>query len=88
MDVPEPPELNDTLLELKLSLGPLGEQTADRDTVPVKPFRLARLMVTVPVVPWTRVRELTLVLRLKSRTLTVSTIECVNEPLVAVTVTV
>ena len=66
VDVPEPPELNETLLELKLSLGPLGEQTADRETVPVKPFRLARLMVTVPVAPCTKLRELTLVLRLKS----------------------
>ncbi len=66
VDVPDPPEINETLLELKLGLGPVGEQTAERDTVPAKPFRLSRLIVIVPVPPWTRLRELTLVLRLKS----------------------
>ena len=54
----------------------------------MKPFRLARLMVTVPVVPWTRLRELTLVLRLKSWTLTVTVTEWEIEPLVPVTMTV
>ncbi len=66
VDVPDPPELSETLLELKLSLGPLGEQTAERDTVPVKPFKLTRSMVTVAELPLARVSELTLVLRLKS----------------------
>ena len=56
MDVPDPPELNETL-ELKLSLGPLGEQTAERDTVPVKPARLAMLTVTVPLVPAAMLRD-------------------------------
>ncbi len=50
VDVPDPPELNETLLELKLSLGLLGEQTGERDTVPVNPAMLAMLIVTVPLV--------------------------------------
>ena len=85
---PDPPELRDMLEELRLSLGPVGEQTAERDTVPVKPLILARLMVTVPLPPVARLSVLALVLRLKSCTLTVINTECVNEPLVAVTVTV
>jgi len=51
VDVPDPPELNETLLELKLSRGPLGEQTAVRDTVPVNPAVPAILTVTVPLLP-------------------------------------
>jgi hypothetical protein len=69
-------------------VGPLGEQTAERETVPVNPLMLARLIVTVPELPAVRLSELTLVLRLKSCTFTVITTECVNEPLVAVRVTV
>ncbi len=88
VDVPDPPEVSETLLELRLSLGPVGEQTAERDTVPVKPLMLARLIVTVPDVPATRLRELILALRLKSWTLTVIVTEWVNDPLVPVTVTV
>ena len=88
VDVPDPPEVSETLLELRLSLGPVGEQTAERDTVPVKPLMLARLIVTVPEVPATKLRELTSVLRLKSWTLTVIVTVCVVEPLVPVTVTV
>ncbi len=67
-DVPDPPEVSEMVLELRLSLGPEGEQTAESETVPVKPFMLARLIVTVPDEPCARVRELTLVLTLKSRT--------------------
>ena len=66
VDVPDPPELSETLVELRVSLGPAGEHTAERDTLPVKPFRLDRLIVTVPDEPWTRVRELMFVARLKS----------------------
>ncbi len=88
VDVPDPPELRETLFELKLSLGPAGEQTAERDTVPAKLFRLTRLMVTVPELPLARLSELTLVPRPKSSTLTVIVTECVIEPLVPVTVTV
>ena len=51
VDVPDPPELSETLLELKLSRGPLGVQTAERDTVPVNPAVLAILIVTVPLLP-------------------------------------
>ena len=65
------PELNDTLLELRVSVGPLGEHTADRDSVPANPLMLARFIVTVPLLPGDKVRELTFVLRLKSCTLTV-----------------
>ncbi len=88
VDVPVPPELSKTLLELKLSLGPVGEHTADSDTVPVNPFMLAKLMVTVPVIPGARLSEGTSVLRLKSETLTIIVTEWVKEPLVPVTVTV
>ncbi len=65
------PELNDTVLELRLSVGPLGEHTADRDTEPAIPLMLARLIVTVPLLPAAMVSELTFVLRLKSCTFTV-----------------
>ncbi len=88
VDVAVPPGPSETLLELKLSLGPVGEHTAESDTVPVNPFRLARLIVTVPELPAVRFMELTLVLRLKSTTLTIIVTEWVNEPLVPVTVTV
>jgi hypothetical protein len=57
VDVPDPPEINETLLELKLSRGPLGEQTAESDTVPVNPTMLAMLTVTVPLVPAARLRD-------------------------------
>ncbi len=87
VDDPEP-ELNETLLELRLSVGPVGEHTAERDTVPVNPFMLARLTVTVPELPWAMLSELTLVVRLKSWTLTVIVSVWVVEPLVAVRVTV
>lgn len=88
MEVPEPPEMSETLVELRLSRGSVGEHVAEIATVPAKPLMLERLIVTVPVLRGARVSELTLVLRLKSCTLTVITTECVNEPLVAETVTV
>ena len=66
VDVPDPPELNATLLELKLSLGPQGEQTAERDTVPVKPAMLERSTVMVPVVPAVRLSDVGFAARLKS----------------------
>ena len=66
VDVPDAPELNATLLELKLSLGPLGKQTAERDTVPVKPAMLVRLTVMSPVVPAARLRDVGFTARLKS----------------------
>jgi len=71
VEVPEP-ELSDTLVELRLSVGPLGEQTAERDTVPVNPLMLARLIVTVPLLPAAMLKEPTSVLRLKSCTFTVT----------------
>ena len=66
MDVPDPPELNETLLELKLSLGPLGVQIAERDTVPVNPAVLNRLIVTVPLVPAARLRDVGFTASVKS----------------------
>jgi len=66
VDVPDPLELNEIVLELKLSLGPLGVQTAERDTVPVNPAVLVRLIVTVPLVPVARLRDDGLTLRVKS----------------------
>ncbi len=87
-DVPVPPEISETLVELRLSLGLVDEQTAERDTLPVKPFMLARLMVKFPELPAARVRELTSVLRPKSWTLIVIVTEWVKELLVPVTVTV
>ena len=66
VDIPDPPELNVTLLELKASLGPLGEETAERETVPVKPAMLARLTAMVPVLPAVRLSDVGLASRLKS----------------------
>ena len=66
VDVPDPPELSETVLELKLSRGPLGVQTAERDTVPVNPAILAMLMVTVPLVPAARLRDDGFTARVKS----------------------
>ena len=66
VDVTDPPELNDTLLELKLSRGPLGEETAERDTVPLNPAMLAMLTVTVPLVPAAMLRDDGITLRVKS----------------------
>ncbi len=57
MDVTDPPELNETLLELKLSLGPLGVQTAERETGPENPAKLAKLIVTVPVAQRARLSD-------------------------------
>ena len=57
VDVPDPPELSETLLELKLSRGPLGVQTAERDTVPANPAILAILIVTVPLLPAAMLRD-------------------------------
>jgi len=71
VDVPEP-ERCDTLVKLRLSVGPVGEHTAERDTVPVNPLMLARLIVTVPLLPAARLKEPTSVLRLKSCTFTVT----------------
>ena len=65
------PELNDTLLELRLSVGPPGEHTADRDTVPANPLILARFIVTLPLLPAAKASELTFVLKLKSCTFTI-----------------
>jgi len=57
VDVPDPPELSETLLELKLSRGPLGVQTAERDTVPANPAILWILIVTVPPLPAAMLRD-------------------------------
>ena len=66
VDVPDPPELNETLLELKLSRGPVGVQIAERDTVPANPARLVMLTVTVPLVPAARLRDDGFTARVKS----------------------
>jgi hypothetical protein len=66
VDVPDPPLLNETLLELKLSLGPPGVQTAERDTVPANPAVLAMLIVTVPLVPAARLSDDGFTARVKS----------------------
>ena len=66
MDVPDAPELNETLLELKLRRGPLGEQIAEKDTVPVNPAMLAMLTVIVPLVPAARLRDDVFTPRVKS----------------------
>lgn len=86
--VPDPPDVSETLFELKVSRGLLDEQTAVRDTVPANPPMLVRLIVRVPLLPWGMLRLLGAADRLKSWTLTVIVIECVDEPLVPVTVTV
>ena len=66
VDEPDP-DVNDMVLELRLSVGGLvPEETADRDTVPVNPLTLATLIVTVPVLPMARLSALVFVERLKS----------------------
>ena len=59
-----------------------------RSTVPEKPLMLVSVTVKPLVDPWTTVIELGLTVMLKVPTLTVTTVVCVSEPLVAVTVTV
>ena len=54
------------MLELKLSLGPLGVQTAERDTVPVNPVKLAMLIITVPVEPAVKLSDEGFTARAKS----------------------
>ena len=72
LEVPDPPPgLIETLFELKVSLGPVGEHTADRDTVPANPLILARFIVTLPLLPAAKASELTFVLKLKSCTFTI-----------------
>jgi hypothetical protein len=88
VDVPDPPELSEILVELKLSRGPLGMEAAERDTVPVNPAMLDRLTVTVPLVPETKLREDGFTATVKSWTLTVIVTEWDDGPLVPVTVTV
>ena len=66
IDVPSAPELKEMLLELKLSLGPLGTETAERDTVPVNPAMLAMLTATVPLVPRARLSDDGFTARVKS----------------------
>lgn len=83
IEVPES-LLSETLVELMLNLGPVGVQSADRDTVPVKPLMLFRLIVTAPVEPRVRLSEPMLVLRLKSWKCTVTMAMWEIEPLVAV----
>ncbi len=66
MDVPDPPELSETLLVLRLSFGPIGAQTAERDTTPENPARLAMLIATVPLVPAAKLSDDLLTVREKS----------------------
>ena len=82
----DPLEESNTLRELSDAVIPEGLVEFVRATVPAKPFRLARLIVVEPEDPtliWIDAADV----MLKSTTLTVIAMMCVNEPLVAVIVT-
>jgi hypothetical protein len=66
----------------------VGAVTAERATVPVKPFTLVAVKVEVPVTPELIVTLPGLGIIVKSSTITVIAAECDNERLVEVTVTV
>lgn len=51
VEVPLPPDESDTLVGLRLSVGPVGELVADNVTVPLKPLRLFRVIVEVAWAP-------------------------------------
>jgi len=82
-----PPEETTTLVGLIEAVNPVVAK-AFRDIVPEKPFRLARLMVEVPVDPATMAMFAGLAVMVKSATFTVIKVEWVNVPFVADTVTV
>ena len=81
-----PPEETTTLVGLIEAVNPVVAK-AFRDIVPEKPFRLARLMVEVPVDPATMPMFAGLAVMVKSATFTVIKVEWVNVPFVADTVT-
>ncbi len=70
-----PPGLRVRLEEPRVSLGPVGAEVADNETVPAKPLMLARLIVTVPELPRGIVIEAGLAVRLKSWTITATRTE-------------
>jgi len=84
---PVAPEERITLVGLIEAVNPVVAE-AFRDIVPEKPFRLARLMVEVPVDPATMPMFAGLAVMVKSATFTVIKVEWVNVPFVADTVTV
>jgi hypothetical protein len=47
----EPPAPNETLEGFSATVGPAGETVDDRMTVPMKPFRLTKVMVDFPEEP-------------------------------------
>lgn len=47
VELPEPPDVRVTLVGLRFSVGPVGELEAARETVPVNPLRLSRVIVDV-----------------------------------------
>lgn len=47
----EPPALNETLEGFSVTVGPAGEIVGERLTLPVKPFRLTKVMVDLPEEP-------------------------------------
>jgi hypothetical protein len=70
VEVPDPPGVRVTDDELRDSLGPVGEDVADRLTVPLKPLMLVRVMSDVVVEPVVRLSELGLEAMEKSVTAT------------------
>jgi len=48
---PDPPDVRLTLVGFREAVRPEGDTDAERDTVPEKLFRLARLMTEVPDEP-------------------------------------
>ena len=91
MENPEPPDDNVTLVGLSDAVRLEGVTEEDKETLPEKPLRLARLMIAVPEKPDWNVRLVEPLEMVKSgvtTTLTVTVVVWVSDPLVPVTVTV
>ncbi len=91
VEVAFPPGKSETVDLLRVAVVP-GAWLVESETVPLKPFRLVRLMVLLPQEPCCMLRLLGLADTEKSgppgpATVTVTVSECDMKPLVPVTVT-
>ncbi len=74
---PEPPDDNVTLVGLSDAVKPEGVTEEDKETLPEKPLRLARLMIAVPEEPDWNVRLVEPLEMLKSGVTTTLTVTVV-----------
>lgn len=77
-----------TLVWLKKQASPDGVIDCVKVTVPANPFTLVTVMVEMPVSPALTVKTLGVAEIVKSRTLTVTVVQWISAPLVALTTTV